>query len=63
MVNEGVIVLDLCTKLKGSPDSAAGSTLFLGTLGSLRMTVAYLTAKFLTGLHELCSVWGVSITP
>ena len=28
VVNEGVIVLDVCTKLKGSPDSAAGSTLF-----------------------------------
>ena len=28
VVNEGMIVLDICTKLKGSPDSAAGSTLF-----------------------------------
>ena len=28
VVNESVIVLDICTKLKGSPDSAAGSTLF-----------------------------------
>ena len=28
VVNEGVIVLDICTKLKGSPDSTAGSTLF-----------------------------------
>ena len=32
VVNEGVIVLDICTKLKGLPDSAAGSTLFFRNL-------------------------------
>ena len=28
VVNEGVIVMDICMTFKGSPDLAAGSTLF-----------------------------------